>query len=77
MAPRQLKFHERTLSTPLTRIRLQQSVVTLDRGTDYYRSTIEQVNPDGTVLCTLKPLVEYVSGNRQGWVASDDAITRF
>jgi hypothetical protein len=55
----------------------QQSLITLDRGADYYRSTIERFNPDGTVFCTLKPLVEYVSGNRQGWVAWDDAMTRF
>ena len=33
--------------------------------------------PDGTVVCTLKPLLHYARGGRKGWVASDDDATRF
>jgi hypothetical protein len=53
------------------------SAITVSAGADYYRSSVEEVRPDGTVVCTLKPLIEYVSGCRKGWVASDDDIERF
>lgn len=49
----------------------------MSAGADYYRSSVVQAGPDGTVICTLKPLIEYVSGCRKGWVASDDDMERF
>ena len=53
------------------------TAITMNAGADYYRSAIEEIHPDGTLVCTLKPLIEYVSGCRRAWVASDDGATRF
>jgi len=53
------------------------SVVALQRGADAYRSEVLEAAADGTVTCTLKPLSQYVRGNRKGWVASDDQASRF
>jgi len=52
-------------------------LITVRRGADAYRSEVREVKPDGTVACTLKPLMGYVPGNQDGWVASDDRATRF
>ena len=53
------------------------SRITVRRGADAYRSEVRRVEADGTVTCTLKPLMGYVRGNQDGWVASDDRATRF
>ncbi|MGB2822533.1 MAG: hypothetical protein WBF17_16225 [Phycisphaerae bacterium] len=52
------------------------SILTLQRGADYYRSEIRRFAP-GVVECTLKPLLGYVRGNHRDWVASNDARTKF
>jgi len=54
------------------------SLLTLKRGADYFRSKIEQADAAAsTVTTTLRPLVEYLDHNREGWVASDDATKTF
>ena len=53
------------------------SAITVQRGADVYRSEILSVTPDRVVKCTLKPLSSCVRGNQKGWVASNEAMTRF
>lgn len=54
------------------------SVLTLDRGADYFRSQIAEIDAaEGVVTTTLRPLVEQVDHDRDGWVASDDEQKTF
>jgi hypothetical protein len=54
------------------------SALSLARGGDYFRSSIEQVELDASIITTtLRPLVEPIDHNRTGWVASDDAASTF
>jgi hypothetical protein len=54
------------------------SLLTLDRGADYFRSQIAEVNAAaGIVTTSLRPLVEQVDHDRDGWVASDDEQRTF
>ena len=53
------------------------SLLALQRGADYYRSEVTAVAGGGIVRCALKPLCEYVRSGRRGWVASDEARSRF
>jgi len=54
------------------------SVLMLDRGADYFRSQIAEVNSaERVVTTTLRPLVEQIDHDRDGWVASDDRQKTF
>jgi hypothetical protein len=54
------------------------SVLTLDRGADYFRSQIAEIDPaEGVVTTTLRPLVEQIDHDRNGWIASDDEQKTF
>jgi hypothetical protein len=54
------------------------SLLQLQRGGDYFRSQITHLDPSGsTVTTSLRPLIEYINHNRNGWVASDDAGKNF
>lgn len=54
------------------------SQLTLARGADYFRSQIAKVDPAaGIVTTTLRPLVEQIEHDRDGWVASDDQQQTF
>jgi len=54
------------------------SLLTLDRGADYFRSQVAEVDSaDGVVTTTLRPLIEQVDHDRDGWVASDDQQKTF
>jgi hypothetical protein len=54
------------------------SLLTLDRGADYFRSQIAEIDTaEGTVTTTLRPLVEHIDHDRDGWLASDDEQKTF
>jgi hypothetical protein len=54
------------------------TVVSLDRGADYFRSQITEVNvAESTVATTLRPLLEHIDHDRDHWVASDDRMQTF
>ena len=54
------------------------SLLALDRGADYFRSQIAEVDATaGIVTATLRPLVEQIDHDRDGWVASDDERQTF
>jgi len=54
------------------------SRLSLLRGGDYFRSTIETIDAaQSTVTATLRPLIEAIDHNRAGWVASDDRAENF
>ncbi len=54
------------------------SLLTLDRGADYFRSQIAEIDTaEGTVTTTLRPLVEQIDHDRDGWIASDDEQKTF
>ena len=54
------------------------SVLTLDRGADYFRSQIAEIDTaEGVVTTTLRPLVEQIDHDRDGWIASDDEQKTF
>lgn len=54
------------------------SLLALDRGADYFRSQITEVDAAaGIVTATLRPLVEQIDHDRDGWVASDDERQTF
>ncbi|MCH5376511.1 MAG: hypothetical protein JJ992_21290, partial [Planctomycetes bacterium] len=54
------------------------SRLSLLRGGDYFRSTIEKIDAaESTLTTTLRPLIEAIDHNRAGWVASDDRATDF
>ncbi|MEA3400226.1 MAG: heparinase II/III family protein [Armatimonadota bacterium] len=69
--------HRTTYTTTACERGERGSVLRLQRGADYYRSEIRRIHPDGTVECALTPLMQHARGNRAGWVASNDAMTRF
>ena len=52
--------------------------VTVQRGADYYRSEVVEVDEQtGVVTCVLEPMMRYVQGIYAGRVASNEACTQF
>jgi len=53
-------------------------ILALDRGGDYFRSQVLEVNEgEGLVETAMRPLVECIDHDRDGWAASDDAMKTF
>jgi len=70
--------HQTTYTAMSVESAEQGSVLTLDRGADYFRSQIAEIDPAaGVVTTTLRPLVEQIDHDRDGWVASDDQQKTF
>jgi hypothetical protein len=56
----------------------QGSCFNLQRGGDYFRSEIVDVDPGQRIVTTtLRPAIDCIRGNRAGWVASDEAMQTF
>lgn len=70
--------HHTTYTTVAVEAADGGSRLTLARGADYFRSQIAELDAAaGIVTTTLRPLVEQLEHDRDGWVASDDEQQTF
>ena len=70
--------HQTTYTTVSVQPADGGSLLTLDRGADYFRSQIAEIDTaEGVVTTTLRPLVEQIDHDCDGWIASDDEQKTF